>query len=248
MFYKPGSFLINPLSLTNTFYLEWKTNSHLVFLIQKKIWKELAWHRYLRLSSLATFQAFFAFAHSSISAHSWRLKDNTSFSESKKLFVIYSLSIYFSSTQHRGESKVYQWCRLVKTRNNLSLRIVFLLLHTFFFFWGGGGLASFFRAHLEGYAFFQFSLEGVKTFCCAFWWIQVISFSSHTVFHNHINCCSHVVRYLIYISLLLVQANFPCKILSQQTSINQKSRQQTLTGRLLSALRSSFRLLLWNVI
>ena len=109
LFYKPGSFLINPLSLTNTFYLEWKTNSHLVFLIQKKIWKELAWHRSLRISSLATFQAFFAFAHSSISAYSWRLKDNTSFSESKKPIVIYSLSIYFSSIQHRGESIVYHW-------------------------------------------------------------------------------------------------------------------------------------------
>ena len=43
------------------FTLEWKTNSHFVFLIQEKIWKELVCHRSLWLPSLATFLAFFAF-------------------------------------------------------------------------------------------------------------------------------------------------------------------------------------------
>ena len=42
---------------------------------------------------------------SSISAYSWRLKDNTSFPEPKKPFVMYSLSIYYSSST--GEREEY---------------------------------------------------------------------------------------------------------------------------------------------
>ena len=56
MFYKPGSFFINALSLTNT--LLWDEKQTLTwFFWYTKNWKEPA----LQLPSLATFQAFFAF-------------------------------------------------------------------------------------------------------------------------------------------------------------------------------------------
>ena len=57
LFYKPGSFFINALSLTNTLYSGMKNKLSLGFSDTKKNWKEPA----LQLPSLATFQAFFAF-------------------------------------------------------------------------------------------------------------------------------------------------------------------------------------------
>ena len=50
------------------------------------------------------FSGIFRIHSSSISAYSWRLKANTLFSESNKPFVIYSLSIFYSSsTGERAE-------------------------------------------------------------------------------------------------------------------------------------------------
>ena len=52
----------------------------------------------LAATVIGPFSGIFRIRSSSISAYSWRLKDNTSFSESKNPFVIYSLSIYYSSS------------------------------------------------------------------------------------------------------------------------------------------------------
>ena len=58
----------------------------------------------LAAAVIGPFSGIFRFRSSSISAYSWRLKDNTSFSVSKKPFVIYSLSVYYSfSTGERAE-------------------------------------------------------------------------------------------------------------------------------------------------
>ena len=70
-----------------------KKNSHLVFPIQKKKLKRTGVPSILAATALPIFQAFFAY---------------TSSSESKKPFVIYSLSIYYSSST--GErADVYHW-------------------------------------------------------------------------------------------------------------------------------------------
>ena len=61
IFYKPGSFFINALSLTNDLYSGMKNKLSLGLSDTKKIWRELVCHRSLRLPSLATFLAFFAF-------------------------------------------------------------------------------------------------------------------------------------------------------------------------------------------
>ena len=61
IFYKPGSFFINVLSLTNELYSGMKNKLSLGLSGTKKIWRELVCHRSLRLPSLATFLAFFAF-------------------------------------------------------------------------------------------------------------------------------------------------------------------------------------------
>ena len=62
MFYKPGSFFINALSLTNTLYSGMKNKLSLGFSDTKQNWKETACHRpALQIPSLATFQAFFAY-------------------------------------------------------------------------------------------------------------------------------------------------------------------------------------------
>ena len=58
IFYKPGSFFINALSLTNDLYSGMKNKLSLGLSDTKKIWRELVCHRSLRLPSLATFLAF----------------------------------------------------------------------------------------------------------------------------------------------------------------------------------------------
>ena len=109
MFFKPGSFFINALSLTNTLYFGMKNKLSLGFSDTKK--KKKNWN--LTVSSILAatvighFSGIFRIRSSSISAYSRRLKDNTSL----KPFVMYSLSIYFSSIQHRRESRVYHWGR-----------------------------------------------------------------------------------------------------------------------------------------
>ena len=93
MFYKPGRFLSTLYLWRILFTLEWKKNSHLVFPIQKKKLKRTGVPLILAATALPIFQAFFAY---------------TSSSESKKPFVIYSLSIYYSSST--GErADVYHW-------------------------------------------------------------------------------------------------------------------------------------------
>ena len=59
----------------------------------------------LAATVIGNFSGIFRIRSSSSSAYSWRLKDNTSLSESKKPFVIYSLSIYYSSSA--GEREEY---------------------------------------------------------------------------------------------------------------------------------------------
>ena len=61
IFYKPGLFFINALSLGNNLYSGMKKKTLTWFLWCKKIWKELVCHRSLRLPSLATSLEFFAF-------------------------------------------------------------------------------------------------------------------------------------------------------------------------------------------
>ena len=69
------------------------------FFWYKKIWKELACHRSLWLPSLATFQAFFTFAPVPF----LHIPEDSGITlcflnPKKKTFVIYSLSIYYSSS------------------------------------------------------------------------------------------------------------------------------------------------------
>ena len=60
------------------------------------------------------FIGIFRIRSTSISAYSLRLKDNNSSSESKKPFVIYSLSIYYSSsTGDRGVARVFAEVRTI---------------------------------------------------------------------------------------------------------------------------------------
>ena len=106
MFFKPGSFFINALSLTNTLYFGMKNKLSLGFSDTKK--KKKNWN--LTVSSILAatvighFSGIVRIRSSSISAYSWRIRDNTSFPEPKKPFVTYSLSIYYSSsTGERAE-------------------------------------------------------------------------------------------------------------------------------------------------
>ena len=106
MFCKPGSFFINALSLTNTLYFGMKNKLSLGFSDTKK--KKKNWN--LTVSSILAatvighFSGIVRIRSSSISAYSWRIRDNTSFPEPKKPFVMYSLSIYYSSsTGERAE-------------------------------------------------------------------------------------------------------------------------------------------------
>ena len=84
------------------FTLGWKTNSHLVFLIHKKL-KRTG----LAATVIGHFSGILRIHSSSISAYSWRLKENTSFPESKKPFVIHSLSIYYCSSTGERERAEY---------------------------------------------------------------------------------------------------------------------------------------------
>ena len=91
------------------FTLEWKTNSHLVFWYKKKIEKD--WRV---IVPCGYFIGIFRIRSSSISAYSLRLKDNNSSSESKKPFVIYTLSIYYgSSTEDRGVAGIFAEVRTI---------------------------------------------------------------------------------------------------------------------------------------
>ena len=70
---------------------------------KKKNWN-LTVSSILAANVIGHFSGIFRIRPSSISAYSWRIRDNTSFSEPKKPFVMYSLSIYYSSsTGERAE-------------------------------------------------------------------------------------------------------------------------------------------------
>ena len=99
MFCKPGSFFINALSLTNTLYFGMKNKLSLGFSDTKKTVSSI-----LAATVIGHFSGIVRIRSSSISAYSWRIRDNTSFPEPKKPFVMYSLSIYYSSsTGERAE-------------------------------------------------------------------------------------------------------------------------------------------------
>ena len=104
MFYKPGSFFINALSLTNTLYSGMKNKLSLDFSDTKKNVERTGVLSILAATFTGHLSGIFRIHSSSISAYSWRLKANTFFSESNKPFVIYSLSIFYSSsTGERAE-------------------------------------------------------------------------------------------------------------------------------------------------
>ena len=104
MFYKPGSFFINALSLTNTLYSGRKNKLSLDFSDTKKNVERTGMLSILAATFTGHFSGIFRIHSSSISAYSWRLKANTLFSESNKPFVIYSVSIFYSSsTGERAE-------------------------------------------------------------------------------------------------------------------------------------------------
>ena len=130
------------------FTLEWKTNSHLVFLIRQKIWKELVCDRSLRLLSLGTFQAFVAFAPlpflqipegSRIIIHFLNPKNH--------LWYIPCLFTIVPA-QERWEQSIYHWGWKGSDRYSdadyfkhsiILACVLFLFLHTYFFLKGGGG-------------------------------------------------------------------------------------------------------------
>ena len=78
MFYKPGLFFINALSLTNTLYSGNENKKLSVFLIQKKLIKRTGVSSILAATVIGNFSGIFRIRSSSSSAYSWRLKDNTS--------------------------------------------------------------------------------------------------------------------------------------------------------------------------
>ena len=81
-----------------------KNKLSLGFSDTKKKLKRTGVSSILPATVIGPFSGIFRIRSSSISAYSWRLKDNTSFSVSKKPFVIYSLSVYYSSsTGERAE-------------------------------------------------------------------------------------------------------------------------------------------------
>ena len=72
-------------------------NKHSLGFSDTKYLKRTGLSSILVATVIGHFSGIFHIRSSSISAYSWRLKDNTTFSESKKTFVIYSPSIYYSS-------------------------------------------------------------------------------------------------------------------------------------------------------
>ena len=95
-------FLSTPYLLT----ILWNEKQTLTWFFwhKKKKLKKTGVSSILPATVIGPFSGIFRIRSSSISAYSWRLKDNTSFSVSKKLFVIYSLSVYYSSsTGERAE-------------------------------------------------------------------------------------------------------------------------------------------------
>ena len=105
IFYKPGSFFINALSLTNNLYSGMKNKLSLGLSDTKKNLKRIGVSSILAATIIGHFSGILCIHSSSISAYSWRLKDNTLFSES--ISDVKSLSIYYSSST--GESRVHHW-------------------------------------------------------------------------------------------------------------------------------------------
>ena len=82
--------------------------------------------------------------------------------------MIYSLSIYYSSTtggraEYITENEKDPFDVVMPISSNSII-----LACVLYFFGGGGGASQFLKAHLEGSCLVQFSFEGVKMFCCAF--------------------------------------------------------------------------------
>ena len=73
-------------------------NKHSLGFSDTKYLKRTGLSSILVVTVIGHFSGIFHIRSSSISAYSWRLKGNNSFSESKKkTFVVYSPSIYYSS-------------------------------------------------------------------------------------------------------------------------------------------------------
>ena len=118
---------------------------------------------------------------------------------------------------------------------------------------GGGGGSQFSQSTSRGVCLFSVFLgRGQNVLLCFLMDSSDIFFLAYGISQSYKllqSCCQ--IPYLCLTITSTGELSMQNSIfdgLSQQTSINQKSRQQTLPGRLLSALRSSFRLLLWNVI
>ena len=82
--------------------------------------------------------------------------------------MIYSLSIYYSSTtggraEYITEDEKDPFDIVMQISSNSIILVAFCI-----FLGGGGGASQFLKAHLEGSCLVQFSFEGVKMFCCAF--------------------------------------------------------------------------------
>ena len=90
----------------NQYSLLWNEKQTLTWFFwykKKKNWN-LTVSSILAATVIGHFSGIFRILPSSISAYSWRIRDNTSFSEPKKPFVMYSLFIYYSSsTGERAE-------------------------------------------------------------------------------------------------------------------------------------------------
>ena len=83
--------------------------------------------------------------------------------------MIYSLSIYYSSTTGgRAEYITEDEKDPFDLVMQISSNSVILACVLYFLGGGGGGASQFLKAHLEGSCLVQFSFEGVKMFCCAF--------------------------------------------------------------------------------
>ena len=72
---------------------------------KKKKLKRTGASSILAATVIGHFSGIFHIRSSSISAYSWRIRDNASFPAPKKPFVMYSLSIYYSSST--GEREEY---------------------------------------------------------------------------------------------------------------------------------------------
>ena len=107
MFYKPGSFFYQRF-IFEQYSLLWDEKQTLTgffwYKKKKKLKRTGVSSTCLAATVIGHFSGILRIHSSSISAYSWRLKENTSFSESKKTFVIHCLSIYYcSSTGERAE-------------------------------------------------------------------------------------------------------------------------------------------------